>query len=76
MAKKKIVYSKHGTERMAKRIVSHEDVQKTIDHPSVKLPLGPDNTQEFRRKVNGKEHFVVVEHKKREVIVITTGWSL
>jgi hypothetical protein len=76
MAKKKIVYSKHAIERMAKRIVSSEDVQKTIDHPGVKLPLASDNTQEFRRKVDGKEHFVVIEHKKKEVIVITTGWSL
>ena len=32
-------------------------------------------TQEFRRKVNGKEHFVVLAHKKRETIIITTGWA-
>jgi len=36
---------------MLKRGVSHEDVQKTIDHPTLKFPLEKDNTQEFRRKV-------------------------
>lgn len=75
MSKKKIVLSKHALERMLKRKVSHEDVQKTIDHPSFKFPMEEDNTQEFRRKVDGKEHFVVVEHRKKEVVVITTGWA-
>lgn len=75
MGKKKIVFSKHATERMLKRGVSYEDVQKTIDHPTLKFPLEKDYTQEFRRKVNGKEHFVVIEHKKKEVVVITTGWA-
>jgi len=75
MAKRRIILSKHAIERMLKRGISHEDVQKTIDHPTLRLPLEKDNTQEFRRKVNGKEHFVVVEHKRKEVIVITTGWT-
>ena len=75
MAKKRIILSKHAIERMLKRDISHENVQKTIDHPTLRFPLEKDNTQEFRRKVNGKEHFVVVEHKKKEVIVITTGWA-
>lgn len=75
MRKKRILLSRHAVERMLKRNISHADVQKTIDHPTFKFPLEIDDTQEFRRKVDSKEHFVVVEHRKKEIIVITTGWT-
>jgi len=52
MTKKRIILSKHAIERMLKRGVSHEDVRKTIDHPTLRFPLEKDNTQEFRRKVS------------------------
>lgn len=60
---------------MLKRGVSYDDIIKTIDHPTHKYPKETDNTQEFRRKVDGKENYVVVQYIKFDVVVITVGWS-
>ncbi len=75
MVKKKIILTRHAQERMRKRGVSYDDIIKTIDHPTHKYPKEADNTQEFRRKANGKENYVVVEYHKVDVVVITVGWS-
>lgn len=61
---------------MNQRHVALEDVRKTLNQPTEKLPVEPDNTQEFRRKVDNRIHFVIVEHLKgHKAKVITTGWS-
>ncbi|MCK4249279.1 MAG: DUF4258 domain-containing protein [Candidatus Omnitrophica bacterium] len=73
--KKKIILTKHAQERMNKRNVTLDDIRTTIEHPTNKLPIAKDNTQEFKRKVDNKETFVVVEHKGKEVLIITVGWS-
>jgi len=39
------------------------------------LPKQPDNTQEFRRRVGSKVHYVVVEHCSKVIKVIITGWG-
>jgi hypothetical protein len=62
---------------MVQRQVSLEDVRKTLSHPTEKLPVAADNTQEFRRKVDDRVHFVIVEHQAgHKVNIITTGWSV
>ena len=75
-SKKKIIFSRHAQERMELRKVSEEEVKDTILHPTHKLPINQeDNTQELRRKVGDKENYVVIELRKNELIVITTGWT-
>jgi hypothetical protein len=73
--KKKIIFSRHALDRMFQRKVSEQDVIKTIDKPTKKLPKGKDNTQEYIRKVNGKSNFVVVGVGDKQIVVITTGWA-
>ncbi|MFH1867712.1 MAG: DUF4258 domain-containing protein [Candidatus Omnitrophota bacterium] len=69
--KVKLVYTKHAKDRMATRRVSQKDVEDTLKNPTKTLPKDADNTQEFRRKDNGVEHFVVVEHRKNAMVIIT-----
>ena len=76
MAKKKIILTRHAQERMVKRNVSREDIRETVDHPTYTSSIKKDNTQEFRRRVDNRENYIVVEHKKNNVIIIiTVGWS-
>ena len=67
--------TEHAKERMKDRSVTARDIRNTLDNPAVVTPKRSDNSQEFRRTTRGKVHYVVVEHKKNVVIIITTGWS-
>jgi len=71
--KKKLVFTKHALERMPKRGVSKEVVMQIIETPNHELPIQADNTQEFEKKIDKKEYYVVVEHKKSVLVVKTTG---
>lgn len=74
--KKKVVFTKHSQERMKQRGVTEEEVVDTISKPTVTGQKRPDNTKEFKRKVGDRENYVVVEVlNKKEVLVITTGWT-
>ncbi len=61
---------------MRKRRLVPEIVYHTLDRPTITLPIFEDGTQEFRRKVGQRTHFVVVSYEDEGITkVITTGWS-
>lgn len=70
---KKIIFTKHALERMLKRGISQERVIEIIKNPSISYPIQQDNTQELRKEISSKKYYVVVEHKKNALIIITTG---
>ena len=72
---KRVVFTKHVLERMKQRLISEQEVIKTINTADISLPVQKDNTQEFRRQVDNKVNYVVVEHKKSVCVVVTAGWS-
>ena len=77
MSKKiRVYYTTHARDRMKTRGVSQADLTKTLNSPTTKSRVNPDNTQEFRRKDGGRTNYVVVEIiNANSVRVITTGWS-
>ena len=74
-AKKKFLPTTHAKERMKRRGVTHNDIQNTLNRPTTKTRVRSDGTQEFRRRIRGRTNFVVVEHKKSVIIIVTVGWS-
>jgi len=70
---KKLVFSRHVIERMQQRGISETEIRETIEKPSSKILVREDNTQEFKRKVGSREYYVVVEHKKNALILVTAG---
>lgn len=71
--REKLTFTKHVLERMWQRGVSEQDVRETIENFNHKTAIQEDNTQEFKRKSGSKEYYVIVEHKKNSLIVITAG---
>ena len=72
--KKKLIFSRHVLERMIQRNVSEGVVRETIENPDHELPIQPDHTQEFKKTINSEECYVVVEHRKNALKIITAGW--
>lgn len=61
---------------MELRKIVPEMVLQTLIHPGITLPQFDDGTQEFRRKIGERTHFVVVSFVGEGAVkVITTGWS-
>ena len=61
---------------MQKRSVTEQDVETTLKQPDMTLPQHPDGSQEVRRRVGKKTHYVVFARiGKDRVLLITTGWS-
>ena len=73
--REKLIFSRHVLERMQQRGVSEYEIRETLDSPSHKTIVQEDNTQEFKRKVGSKEYYVVVEHKKNTLVVVTAGYN-
>ena len=72
----KVIFTKHSLERMKQRQVTRDEIVDTISKPTVAGPIRSDNTKEFRRKVGDRENYVVVEMlRRKEMLVITTGWT-
>ena len=72
----KIAFTHHARKRMERRNIVSEMVIQTLTNPSITLPLFEDGTQEFRRKIGNRTHFVVVSYMTEGIVkVITTGWS-
>jgi len=71
--KKKIVFTRHALDRIKQRGLTREWVVDIIKTHNVALNRAPDNTQEFRKDRDGSYYFVVVEHKKSVLVVITVG---
>ena len=71
-----ITFTTHARKQMMRRNVMREDVYQTLKNPAITLPIFEDNTQEFRRKVGNRTHFVVVDYSTEGLMkVVTTGWS-
>jgi hypothetical protein len=71
-----IVFTHHARKRMERRKIIPAVVVQTLADPSIVLPRFEDGTQEFRRAVGDRTHFVVVSYAKEGIVkVITTGWS-
>ena len=75
LGKKRLIWTTHVQKRMSKREVTKKQIYETLKNHEVSLPKQPDNTQEFRRRVGSKVHYVVVEHCPKVIRVITTGWG-
>ena len=71
-----ITCSAHARLRMQKRGVTEKDVEGTLRKPDIVMPQHHDGSQEVRRRVGQKMHFVVFARiGKNRVLLITTGWS-
>ncbi len=71
-----ITFTHHARKRMERRRIVPEMVVQTLTNPSITLPQFEDGTQEFRRKIGERMHFVVVSYRVEGIAkVITTGWS-
>ena len=75
LGNKKLIWTTHIQKRMSKREVTKKQIYETLKNYEISLPKQPDNTQEFRRCVGSKVHYVVVEHCPKVIKVITTGWG-
>lgn len=72
---KRLIWTTHVQKRMSKREVTKKQIHETLKNREVLLPRHSDNTQEFRRRVGSKVHYVVIEHCPKVIKVITTGWG-
>ena len=72
---KKVIFTTHSLERIKKRGLTEAWVFDIIKNHSKALPKQADNTQEFRQQRSGNWYYVVIEHKKSVIIVITAGES-
>lgn len=71
-----IVFTAHARKQMARRKVNEGDAYETLKDPSITLPVFEDNTQEFRRRVGNRTHYVVVDYSSGGLMkIVTTGWS-
>ena len=72
----KIVVGIHAHKRMEQRKIPIEQIRETLRYPHLTLPRFEDNTQEFRRKIGDRTHFVVVHYLQTgKLKIVTTGWS-
>lgn len=72
----KVVFTHHARKRMERRKIVPEMVYQTLTNPGITLPQFEDGTQEFRRKIGERTHYVVVSYTTEGLVkVITTGWS-
>lgn len=72
----KVIFTHHARKRMERRKIVPEMAVQTLANPSITLPQFEDGTQELRRKIGERTHFVVVSCTIGGVVkVITTGWS-
>ena len=72
----RVVFTDHARRRMRRRRLDAETVYETLRNPTITLPRYGDETQEFRRRVGLRTHFVVVDYAREEWLrIITTGWS-
>ncbi len=75
IGRKKLIFTTHSLERIAKRGLSEAWVFDIIKNHHTVLPKETDNTQEFRQKRNSSWYYAVVEHKNSVILVITAGES-
>ena len=75
MPKRTVHITKHAQERASQRCVTLEQIKETISNPTQKGPKQVDGTQEFKRTVGDRTHYVIIEEKKDCFIVITTWWK-
>ncbi len=73
MRNKSIIFTKHALERIKQRGLTKEWVLDIVHHHNEASPIDEDGTQELRKVRDGSYYYVVVGHKRSDMVIITAG---